>query len=312
MNIKPSENTNLYGLDNYFNEIIDLYDKEKMPNKILLSGQKGIGKSTLAYHIINYILSQSEDLHYDKKRFFIENENRSFKLIQNNSHPNFYLIDLINDKKNIDIAQIRDMISYTNKSSFNNLPRFILIDNIENLNKNSINALLKIIEEPNKNIFFILIHNSQKKILPTLKSRCLLFRINLSFEDTLKISNFLLNKNLYEVINLELINFYSTPGEIITLINFANDKDISLKELTLVKLLDLFIDNGYYKKNKVVKNLIVNFIELYILKKYTLSNTKNSLLNIYHNFLNKIYNTEKFNLDEESLFLEFKSRLLNG
>ncbi len=312
MIIKPSENTNLYGLDNYFNEITDLYDKKKMPNKILLSGQKGIGKSTLAYHIINYILSQNEDLHYDKKRFFIENENRSFKLIQNNSHPNFYLIDLINDKKNIDIAQIREMISYTNKSSFDNLPRFILIDNIENLNKNSINALLKIIEEPNKNIFFILIHNSQKKILPTLKSRCLLFRINLSFEHTLKISNFLLNKNLYEVINLELINFYTTPGEIITLINFANDKDISLKELTLVKFLDLVIDNGYYKKNKVVKNLIINFIELYILKKYTLSSTKNSFLNIYQNFLNKIYNTEKFNLDEESLFLEFKSRLLNG
>ena len=35
------------------------------------------------------------------------------------------------------------MITYTNKSSFNNMPRFILIDNIENLNKNSVNALLK-------------------------------------------------------------------------------------------------------------------------------------------------------------------------
>ena len=37
-------------------------------------------------------------------------------------------------KKNIDISQVRKMITYTNKSSFNNSAKFILIDNIENLN----------------------------------------------------------------------------------------------------------------------------------------------------------------------------------
>jgi len=45
------------------------------------------------------------------------------------------------------------MITYTNMSTFNNQARFILIDNIEHLNKNSVNALLKIIEEPNDNVF---------------------------------------------------------------------------------------------------------------------------------------------------------------
>ena len=62
-------------------------------------------------------------------------------------------------------------------------PRFVLIDNIEFLNKNSINALLKIVEEPKKNLFFILIHNNQTKILPTLISRCLTFNINLNFNE---------------------------------------------------------------------------------------------------------------------------------
>ena len=41
-----------------------------------------------------------------------------------------------------------------------------------------------------------------------------------------------------------------------------------------------------------------------------ITNTKISLINFYYRFMNKIYNTEKFNLDEESLFLEFKSKLL--
>ena len=311
MNLKPFENTKLYGMNDFFNEITRLYDNKKMPTKILLTGKKGLGKSTLAYHIINYILSNTENFKYDSKKLTINKENRSFKLLQNNSHPNFYLIDLLNDKKIIDVAQIREMITYTNKSSFNNMPRFILIDNIENLNKNSVNALLKIIEEPNENVFFILINNNEKHILPTLKSRCLTFNINFSFNQSIHVSNQILNKNIFDLINLDLINYYSTPGEIIHLINFSKDKNIDLKDYTLTNFLHLLIDAGYYKKNKFVKDLLLNFIELFFLKEYKLNKTKKSLLNFYNNFMRKIHNAEKFNLDEESLFLEFKSKLLN-
>ena len=312
MNLKPFENTQLYGMNDFFKEIITLYNEKKMPTKILLSGKKGLGKSTLAYHIINYILSNTENFKYDLNKLTINKENRSFILLQNNSHPNFYLIDLLNDKKNIDVAQIREMITYTNKSTFNNMPRLILIDNIENLNKNSVNALLKVVEEPNENVFFILINNNEKYILPTLKSRCLTFNINFTFNQSMHISNKILQENIFELINPDLINYYNTPGEIINLINFSKDKNINLKEYTLITFLNLLIDNGYYKKDKFVKNLLINFIELFFLKEYKLSNTKKTLLSYYHNFITKIHNTKKFNLDEESLFLEFKSKLLNG
>ena len=312
MYLKPSENKKLYGMDLFFNEITKLYNKKKMPTKILLSGKKGLGKSTLAYHIINYIFSNTEDFKYDSKKLTINKENKSFKLIQNNSHPNFYLIDLLADKKNIDVTQIREMITYTNKSTFNNMARFILIDNIENLNKNSVNALLKIIEEPNENIFFILINNNEKYILPTLKSRCLTFKVNFTFDQSIHISNQILNRNIFDIVNHDLINYYSTPGEIINLINFSEDKSIDLRNYTLIHFLNVLIDNGYYKKNKFAKNLLINFIELFFLKAYKLSRTKRLLLNFYHSFIIKIHNTEKFNLDEESLFLEFKSKILNG
>ena len=90
------------------------------------------------------------------------------------------------------------------------------------------------------------------------------------------------------------------------------ERSIDLRDYTLVNFLNLLINNRYYKKNKFVKSLLVNFIELFFLKEYKLSKTKKSLLIFYHNFINKIHNTEKFNLDEESLFLEFKSKLLNA
>ena len=311
MYLKPSENNYLFGMSYFFNEIIDLYNNKKMPNKILLSGKKSLGKSTLAYHIINYILSSNEDYKYIIEEFMINKENKSYKLVQNRSHPNFYLIDLIDEKKNIDVTQIREMIVYTNKSCFNNMPRFILIDNIENLNKNSINALLKIIEEPNEGIFFILINNSEKQILPTLKSRCLIFKIHLTFKQSIDIANQLLNKNILDHVSSDFISHYISPGEIINLINLADDKKINFLKHDLESLIKLLINNAYYKKNKIIKKILINFIELFFLKEYRSTNTKKSFLNFYHDFFSKLKNVEKFNLDEESFFLEFKSKLLH-
>ena len=310
MNLEPSENTSIYGYRYFFSEIIELYNNRKMPNKILLSGKKGSGKATFAYHLVNFFLSKNEEFKYNLTENKINPENKSFKLLQNNSHPNFYLIDLLAEKKYIDVAQIRGMISYTNKSTFNNQDRFIMIDNVEYLNKNSINALLKIIEEPNENIYFILINNSEKNILPTLKSRCITFKIHFSFDETVNICNQILNQNILNELDYDLINYYCTPGEIIKLIQFAEEKQINLRDHDVSSIISLIIVNTYYKKNIFIKNLLINFIELFLLKRYKTSNNKKFLLNFYQSFIQKINNTEKFNLDEESLFLEFKSKIL--
>lgn len=312
MNLKPASQTKLYGLKKIFNEITNLFDSNKLPNKILLTGPKGSGKSTVSYHIINYIFSINEDYPYNKKLNEIDIKNKSYGLIKNGSHPNFHLIDLIDDKKNIEISQIRKMIDYTNKSSFNGSSRLILINNIENLNTNSSNALLKIIEEPNEKVFFILIHNNNKKIIDTLKSRCLSFKINLNFEQSISITNQLLKKNIFDLINNDLINYYSTPGDYINLVNFSKKNDINLNEFNLKKFLFFLINENYYKKDNFIKLNIFNYIELYFLKIFNQSIYKNNIDSFYTKFIYKINDTNKFNLDYESLFMEFKSKILNG
>ena len=311
MNLKPILQTKLYGLDRIFNEIINLFNSNRFPNKILLSGSKGCGKSTMAYHFINYIFSIKENHPYDIKLNTIDIQNRSFKLINNGSHPNFHLIDLVEDKKNIEISQIRSMINYTNKSTFNNQPRFILIDNVENLNTNSLNALLKIVEEPNKNVFFILVHNNNKKIIKTLKSRCLTFKVNLSFDQSIYISNYLLNESIFNLLNNDFINHYAKPGDYINLINFSKENQINLNEFNLKQFLLLLIEENYYKKNNFVKLNIFFYIELYFLKILSLSYSKNKISSFYTKFIHKINHTNKFNLDYEILFMEFKSKVLN-
>ena len=311
MIITPNSQTRLYVFNYFLKNLIDLYNKKKLPNKILLSGQKGIGKSTTAYHLINYIFSKDEEFPYDLKNFFIDERNKSFNLIINKTHSNFYLIDLINEKKVIEIAQIREMINYSNMSSFNNKPKIILIDNSEYLNTNSVNALLKIIEEPNSNVFFILIKNNQKKIKDTLKSRCLNFNLNLSNDDTFKITNEILSKNIEEVFNDDLVNYYQTPGELINLFLFADQNNINLKELNLKNLLSLLINEKYYNKNDFIKTYISSMIQFYFFKLLKEGNFKNNLIFEYSKFLKMFNNCKKFNLNYENLFLEFKIKVLN-
>ena len=211
----------------------------------------------------------------------------------------------MSEKKNIDIAQIRNMITNLNKSSFNSKPRFILIDNIEFLNLNSINALLKILEEPPINCFFVLVNNN-RKIIPTLKSRCLNFKIDLTNEESHSIANRLINTDAFDLINKDLLDYYFTPGKIYNLVKFSNENKINLKTINLEKFLTFIIQENYYKKESPIKYMVFDFVELLLKKKINIGN-----LNFINKFLKKIGNTKKLNLDEESLFIELDSKILN-
>ncbi len=309
MNLNPSTQINLFEHTEIFNQLYKLYKNENLPNKILLSGEKGIGKSTLAYHLINYVLSENEEHPYDYENNIINFDNKSYKLIQNKSNPNFHLIDVLADKKNIDINQIRELIISLNKSSFNKKKRFVLIDNIELLNLNSINALLKILEEPNENINFILINNN-KRVLPTLKSRCLNFKVFLTKDQSISVINQFLKDDINNIINGKLFDYYSTPGKLLKLVKLSQEYNLDLANFDLNTTLTTIIKDKIYKKDKSIIEIIYSFIELYF--RNNISSKNISLLKSYHYFLEKINNTRIYNLDEETLFMEFEDKILNG
>ncbi len=306
--LEPINQFKLFGLSKYFNELVRLENMNILPNKILLSGQKGLGKSTLAYHFINYVLSKNESSKYDINNFMININNSSFKTVLNRSNPNFILIDIDENKTSIDIHQIRELISNLNKSSFNDKPRFILIDNIEFLNVNSINALLKILEEPTTNTFFILINND-KKVLSTLLSRCINFRISLNNKENIDVAEKLLNEKLNNIINKDLINYYLTPGNILRLFEFSKSNNYDLLNLKLRDFLKLIIKNNHFKNDNSIKYIFYDFIEFYFSKiNKTISY---DIHEKYSYYLKRIFETKKFNLDEETLFLEFEKEMLN-
>ena len=206
MTLNPSKNKYLFGYKNFFLELKKLFDKKNLPNKIIFSGTKGIGKATFAYHLTNYIFSQNEKNKYDYINNTIVENNYSFNLVNKNTHPNFFLISNDEGKVNIEISKVREMINFSNKSSFNDDCKIIFIDNIEYLNINSVNALLKIIEEPYDKIYFFLIHNNKINILDTLKSRCIKFNLFLNSEANNEVANKLINTNFYDNLNNDFKN----------------------------------------------------------------------------------------------------------
>ena len=311
LELKSNNQKQLFSYKNTFLDIVNLYNQKKLPNKILFSGPKGIGKATFAYHLINYIFSKDGEFNYDIDKLQINDSNKSFKLVLNQAHPNFHLIDLLDEKKIIEISQIRNMINYANKSAFNNKERIVLIDNAENLNLSSSNALLKIIEEPNENVFFILIFDNNRKIIETIKSRCLKFNLFLTFDECLDTTNKIIGNNIYQIVNKDLINHYSTVGDLVNLVNFSSSSKMSLLELNLKDFLINLIDEKYYKKNIYIKKNIYKYIEYYLLKLMYLKKSKKNVNSLYRNFINKIYNLQKFNLDEESFFIEFNKIIFN-
>lgn len=86
-------------------------------------------------------------------------------------------VEIINrENENIKIDEIREIIYSSIESSFNSPKKIFILCGIENIRKESSNALLKILEEPPKNVYFILLSKSLD-IIPTIKSRTIKFHL---------------------------------------------------------------------------------------------------------------------------------------
>ena len=158
---------NLFGLQENFDFISNLYLKKNLPKVLMLTGEKGSGKSTLINHFLYSIFDEEN---YDKDKLILIKNSHFNSQFKNNVF--LYIIYISGAVfKSIKVDDIRNLKSRILKSTISNKDRFIIFDDIELLNQNSLNALLKIIEEPAKKNYFFLINNKSKPMLETIKSR---------------------------------------------------------------------------------------------------------------------------------------------
>ena len=180
---KPINQLLLFNYDEYFTLLKDLYQKKLFNKCNIFTGPKGIGKATFIYHFINYILSLNESNKYSIANYAISSNNFTYKRVINNSHPNLHIIDNEAGNEKIKVDQVRNLLKFLNKTTYTQDLKIVIIDNFEKFNLNSSNALLKSIEEPPNNTYFFIIHDNSYKILETIKSRSVEFKIHFNKEN---------------------------------------------------------------------------------------------------------------------------------
>ena len=119
----------------------------------------------------------------------IENEDEKSK-IKDKTLRNLYSDLMVVDNLNIDT--VRDIIKKTYTSSHEGGAKVFILKNIQDIRKESANAMLKIIEEPTRDNFFILI-SKRLNILSTIKSRSIIYRIRKSTPEELGVDKYVYN-----------------------------------------------------------------------------------------------------------------------
>ena len=292
------------------NFISNLYINRKLPQTILFTGEKGIGKLNVAYHLINFILSKDEDNEYCITTNKINSNNKTYNLLLKNIHPNLFLISLKDKKKNIDIEQIKNMKNFLNITSFSNKPKIVLIDGSEYLNLSSSNSLLKSLEENLNNVFFILVHDIKKKLLTTIKSRCIQFKFFLNNEDREKRINEILD-NQFNDLSSDFKNKYISPLFFKSLLEYCNKNNLQINDINLDNLLSDILKKKDYNKNEFVLKNFFLLVQLFLYKKIKKEQNNNKYFYLLKYFTQRFDDVAKFNLDFESYVLEFKNLIYN-
>jgi len=131
----------------------------------LLSGERGIGKATLAYAMAREILATNG-----------QDPALIARQIVQGTYPNFLGLERrLNAEgkmpREINAEEGRKVSAFLNQCAVSPGWRVVIIDAVDEMNRTAANALLKILEEPPAQTFFFLIAHSLGQVLPTIRSR---------------------------------------------------------------------------------------------------------------------------------------------
>tara|TARA_B100001029_G_scaffold65807_1_gene53409 strand:+ start:8557 stop:9531 length:975 start_codon:yes stop_codon:yes gene_type:complete len=219
---------------------IDLLTKEKLHHAYLFFGREGLGKELLLSTLSQGILCEETTLFPCGKCY-------NCKLVLSQNHPDLHILEIEEGKKNISISQILDLREKIYESSFLGKNKIILIPNIEFMSRDASDSILKILEEPPKDTFFVMSSHFIHLIPSTIRSRSIEIEItNPSFEECLE----WLSESYSE--NLELA------------IELSNNRPFIAKDLldlNLVELRSKFIKDisGIIKSGKDIVNISENW-----------------------------------------------------
>ncbi len=154
-----------FWLDSNWTHIQQMLAQQRLPHGLVLSGLPGLGKQQLAAALAARLLChQPEQWACDTCK--------SCRLRQAGSHPDLQRLQPEAAGKAIVIDMVRKLQPWLAATAQQGGVKVVLIEPANELNINAANALLKNLEEPGKDTYFILLHHWPKPLLATVRSRC--------------------------------------------------------------------------------------------------------------------------------------------
>ena len=180
----PCETEHLFGHDGACAQVLEAFNGDRMHHAWMLTGPKGIGKASLAYHIARFLLAAEPtgDSLFGTSppatSLFVPADLQVARRIRAGSEPGLCVLRRPVDEKTgklktvIPVDTVRELRRFFSLSAGGNGRRVVIVDCIDEMNANAANALLKVLEEPPQDAVLLLVTHQPSRILPTIRSRC--------------------------------------------------------------------------------------------------------------------------------------------
>ncbi|MCT7375395.1 DNA polymerase III subunit delta' [Chelativorans salis] len=180
---EPAENPLLVGHEEARTMLAGAYRAGKLHHALLLAGPRGTGKATLAFHLAHHLFTHPKS--EEAPQIFGEADARSqaFRLAAQGAHPGLlHLTRPYGEREKkfktvITVDEIRRVSRFLSMTASDGGYRVVIVDPADDMNTSAANALLKNLEEPPSRTLFVLIAHSPGRLLPTIRSRCQVIKL---------------------------------------------------------------------------------------------------------------------------------------
>lgn len=160
-------------------------DAGRLHHAWLLAGPEGIGKALFAEKAALRVLAQGQGA-VEAPGLEVPDSHPAAKLVAAGSHPDLMKLErLVKETsstgelaRSISVDQVRSLQRLFSTTASLSPWRVVIIDAIDDLERNAANALLKNLEEPPPHSLFLLVSHAPERLLPTIRSRCRQIRLS--------------------------------------------------------------------------------------------------------------------------------------
>jgi DNA polymerase III subunit delta' len=156
------------------------YRSGRVPHAFLIAGPKGIGKATLAYRIARFVLTHpdpSAAAVQKAKSLAVDANDPVARRIAARGQGDLLILERTPNEKGvlrqqIAVDDVRRTVSFFGSTAGEGGWRIAIVDAVDELNRSSANALLKVLEEPPQRALLLLVSHAAGRVPATLRSRC--------------------------------------------------------------------------------------------------------------------------------------------